>query len=239
MIDRDDIVQDGDGNVDAIATLENEHGDIAIGYHPDTFEEVGGYYGAYIGAEITEELAPYISGRINDNQTESKRYELFRLSEADGQKTVRFRLAKSGTWSWYWGIDNFGIYSIAPSSMPEVVEASPAAGSQGANPMPLMTFVIKDGEAKLDPDSVKLEFNGAAADAITVSETKIGAEEGHQVTYQVTELLAPLSQNSFKLTYTEDSGDKREGVYEGSFTVGDFASHGPVSYTHLTLPTKA
>ena len=225
MIDRDDIVRDGDGNVDAITTLENEHGDIAIGYHPDTFEEVGGYYGAYIGAEITEELAPYISGRIDDNQTESKRYELFRLPEADGQKTVRFRLAKSGTYSWYWGIDNFGIYSIAPSSMPEVVEASPAAGSQGANPMPLMTFVIKDGEAKLDPDSVKLEFNGAAADAITVSETKIGAEEGHQVTYQVTELLAPLSQNSFKLTYTEDSGDKREGVYEGSFTVGDFTSH--------------
>ena len=58
MIDRDDIVKDDDGNVDAIATLENEHGDIAIGYHPDTFEEVGGYYGAYIGAEISEELAP-------------------------------------------------------------------------------------------------------------------------------------------------------------------------------------
>ena len=139
----------------------NPHGDIAIGYHPDTFEEVGGFYGAYIGAEIGEELAPYISGRIDDNQTESKRYELFRLPEADGEKTVRFRIATSGTWSWYWGIDNFGLYSIAPSSMPEVVEASPAAGSQGANPMPLMTFVIKNGEAKLDPGSVKLEFNGS------------------------------------------------------------------------------
>ncbi len=233
MIDRDDIVRDDNGNVDAITTLENEHADIAIGYHPDTFEEVGGFYGAYIAAEISEELAPYISGRINDNQTESKRYELFRLPEADGQKTVRIRLAKSGTYSWYWGIDNFGLYSIAPSSMPEVVEASPAAGSQGANPMPLMTFVIKDGEAKLDPDSVKLEFNGAAAEGITVSETKIGAEEGHQVTYQVTELLEPLSQHSFKLTYTEDSGDKRVGTYEGSFTVGDFASHrlpGPIAF---------
>lgn len=225
MMDRDDIVRDDDGNVDVFATLENEHGDIAIGYDPDTFEEVGGYYGAYIGAEISEELAPYISGRINDNQTESKRYELFRLPEADGQKTVRFRLGKSGTYSWYWGIDNFGLYSIAPSSMPEVVEASPAAGSQGANPMPLMTFIIKNGEAKLDPGSVKLEFNGVAAEGITVSETKIGAEDGHQVTWQVTELLESLSDNSFKLTFTEDSADKREGTYEGSFTVGDFASH--------------
>jgi hypothetical protein len=225
MLDQADIVRDDEGNVDAFTTLEQEHADIAVGYDPDTFEEVGGYYGAYIGAEISEELAPYISGRIDDNQTESKRYELFRLPEADGEKTVRFRLAKSGTYSWYWGIDNFGLYSIEPSSMPEVVEASPAAGSQGANPMPLMTFIIKNGESKLDPGSVRLEFNGVAAEGITVSETKIGAEDGHQVTWQVTELLESLSNNSFKLTFTEDSADKREGTYEGSFTVGDFVSH--------------
>ena len=196
MLDQDDIVRDDEGNVDAVTTMEQEHTDIAVGYDPDTFEEVGGYYGAYIGAEISEALAPYISGRINDNQTESKRYELFRLPEADGEKTVRFRLAKSGTYSWYWGIDNFGLYSIAPSSMPEVVEASPAAGSQGANPMPLLTFVIKNGEAKLDPASVKLEFNGTAVEGGTVTEIKIGAEDGHQVTYQVTDLLEPLSHGS-------------------------------------------
>ena len=222
MLDQADIVRDDEGNVDAVTTLEQEHADIAIGYDPDTFEEVGGYYGAYIGAEISEALAPYISGRIDDNQTESKRYELFRLPEADGEKTVRFRLAKSGTYSWYWGIDNFGLYSIAPSSMPEVVEASPAAGSQDANPMPLLTFVIKNGEAKLDPASVKLEFNGTAVEGITVTEIKIGAEDGHQVTYQITDLLEPLSQNSFKLTYTEDSGENRMGTYEGSFTVAEF-----------------
>ena len=225
MLDRADIVKDADGMVDVIATMENPHADIAVGYDPDTFEEVGGFFGAYIGAEITEELAPYISGRIDDNHTESKRYELFRLPEADGEKTVRFRIAKTGTWSWYWAIDNFGLYSIAPSSIPEVIEANPAAGSQGANPMPLMTFMIKNGEAKLDPDSVRLEFNGTAAEGVTVSETKIGVEEGYQVTYQVTELLAALSDNSFKLTFREDSADKREGTYEGSFTVGDFASH--------------
>ena len=229
MLDQADIVRDDEGNVDAFTTLEQEHADIAVGYDPDTFEEVGGYYGAYIGAEISEALAPYISGRINDNQTESKRYELFRLPEADGEKTVRFRLAKSGTYSWYWGIDNFGLYSIAPSSMLEVVEASPAAGSQGANPMPLLTFVIKNGEAKLDPTSVKLEFNGTAVEGSTVTEIKIGAEDGHQFTYQVTDLLEPLSQNSFKLTYTEDSGENRMGTYEGSFTVAEF--------TKRTLPS--
>ena len=215
MLDQADILRDDEGNVDAVTTLEQEDADIAVGYDPDTFEEVGGYYGAYIGAEISEALAPYISGRINDNQTESKRYELFRLPEADGEKTVRFRLAKSGTYSWYWGIDNFGLYSIAPSSMPEVVEASPAAGSQGANPMPLLTFVIKNGEAKLDPISVKLEFNSTEVEGITVTEIKIGAEDGYQVTYQVTDLLEPLSQNSFKLTYDRRLRRKPDGHLRG------------------------
>jgi len=224
MIDRDDIVNDDSGNVDAVATLEQEHEDIAIGYHPDTFEEIGGFYGAYIGADISDDLAPYISGRINDDQTGSKRYETFRLPEADGEKNVRFRFAKSGTYSWYWGIDNFGLYSIAPSSMPEVVEASPAAGSQGVNPMPLMNFIVKNGEAKLDPDSVKLAFNDVLVNGVSVTEVKIGVEDGYQVSYQVNELLDPLSNNTFELTFNEDSGDRREATYSGSFTIGDFKS---------------
>jgi len=222
MIDRDDIVNDDSGNVDAVATLEQEHEDIAIGYHPDTFEEIGGFYGAYIAADISDDLAPYISGRINDDQTGSKRYETFRLPEADGQENVRFRFAKSGTYSWYWGIDNFGLYSIAPSSMPEVVEASPAAGSQGVNPMPLMKFIVKNGEAKLDPDSVKLAFNDVVVNGVSVTEVKIGVEDGYEVSYQVNELLEPLSNNTFNLTFSEDSGDLREVTYSGNFTIGDF-----------------
>ncbi|MDP6892435.1 MAG: hypothetical protein QF731_04590, partial [Verrucomicrobiota bacterium] len=222
MIDRDDIVNDDSGNVDAVATLEQEHEDIAIGYHPDTFEEIGGFYGAYIAADISDDLAPYISGRINDDQTGSKRYETFRLPEADGQENVRFRFAKSGTYSWYWGIDNFGLYSIAPSSMPEVVEASPAAGSQGVNPMPLMKFIVKNGEAKLDPDSVELAFNDVVVNGVSVTEVKIGVEDGYEVSYQVNELLEPLSNNTFNLTFSEDSGDLREVTYSGNFTIGDF-----------------
>ncbi|MAJ17041.1 MAG: hypothetical protein CBC27_08975 [Opitutia bacterium TMED67] len=224
MIDSDDIVNDDLGNIDAVATFEQEHEDIAIGYHPDTFEEIGGFYGAYIASDISDDLAPYISGRINDDQSGSKRYETYRLPEADGQKNVRFRFAKSGTYSWYWGIDNFGLYSIAPSSMPEVVEASPAAGSQGINPMPLMSFLVKNGEAKLDPDSVELSFNDVVVNGVNVTEVKIGVEDGYQINYQVNELLDPLSNNSFKLTFNEDSNDRRESTYSGNFTIGDFKS---------------
>ena len=79
----------------SIATLENEHGGHCHWLSTRTrSKRSAAIYGAYIGAEISEELAPYISGRINDNHTESKRYELFRLPEADGKKTVRFRIGQ-------------------------------------------------------------------------------------------------------------------------------------------------
>ena len=85
-------------------------------------EPIGGSYGAFIGADIGASLAPYISGRVDDNHFESKRYELHRLPEADNQAKVRIRFAMNGTWSWYWAVDNFGLYSIeeTPTTAPAI-----------------------------------------------------------------------------------------------------------------------
>ena len=66
----------------------------------------------YIGAVVSTNLAPYIVGRINDDPLDGKRLEVVRLSKADGQSKVRFRLGQAGTSSWYFGIDDFGLYSI-------------------------------------------------------------------------------------------------------------------------------
>jgi hypothetical protein len=85
---------------------------------------VGGYYGFFIKAPITPALAPYIEGRINDDGTESKRIELFRVAGADNQTTVKFRFLHAGTSSWYWAIDNWGIYSV-----PSVVVTPPGPGN--------------------------------------------------------------------------------------------------------------
>ena len=102
----------GEVTVDAVATLTAEHGDVARYVDPETFEEKGGHYGAFLGAEISPALAPFIQARVNDNAAESKRIELYRLTAADNQAAVRFRFAHAGTDSWYFGIDNFGLYSI-------------------------------------------------------------------------------------------------------------------------------
>ena len=102
-----DVHRFPDGTVDAVDTLETSvDGGAAYGLN----------YGAFIGAPITQALAPYISGRINDDSIESHRVEIFPLPAADNQAKVRFRFMQAGTGSWYWGIDNFGIYSIPPAA---------------------------------------------------------------------------------------------------------------------------
>ncbi len=97
-----DIIYSADGSVDAVATMNTIRGDTAYGTS----------YGAYIGAPISQALAPYISGRVNDDSRESKRIEVIRLFAADNQPTVRLRFMQAGTASWYWGVDDVAFYSI-------------------------------------------------------------------------------------------------------------------------------
>jgi hypothetical protein len=116
--DNDDFVYVTNGNVisvDASNTLAKLHGDVAY----DSCRADGNFYGFYVGvnSNLWDTLGPYISGRINDNQTESHRVETFRMPMADGQPKVRIRFLYAGTCSWDWAIDNFGIYSI-PTTPP-------------------------------------------------------------------------------------------------------------------------
>ncbi|HNQ87744.1 MAG TPA: hypothetical protein PKM73_03815 [Verrucomicrobiota bacterium] len=114
LLDADDVLRDGGGAIDAVATLTTvpQEDDIARYFDPDALEEKGGTYGAFIGAHVTADLAPFISSRIDDDPVGSKRIEKFRLPQADNQAKVRIRFAHAGADSWYFGIDNVGLYSI-------------------------------------------------------------------------------------------------------------------------------
>ncbi|MCC6232295.1 MAG: hypothetical protein IT580_06595, partial [Verrucomicrobiales bacterium] len=50
--------------------------------------------------------------RVDDDRVGSKRVEFFAIPRADNQRTVRIRFAHAGTDSWYFGIDDFGLYSV-------------------------------------------------------------------------------------------------------------------------------
>lgn len=68
MIDRDDLIRRTDGTIDAVTTLTTRYSDVASYVDPTSGQVVGGFYGAFLGAPITSDLAPYLSGRINDDQ---------------------------------------------------------------------------------------------------------------------------------------------------------------------------
>ncbi len=116
MLDGNDLLfstnATGTTTVDAVATLTTEADDIAR-YVDELGEPKGGTYGAFLAAPITQDLAPFINARVNDDPVESKRVELIRLPQADNQAKVRLRFAYAGSDSWYFGIDNLGLYSIS------------------------------------------------------------------------------------------------------------------------------
>ncbi len=117
MIDTPDISIGADGSIDAAKTLTTTAGDIAKVIDSATSERVAaGSYGDFILAKPLASLGAFISGRLNDNDNESKRIERFRLTAADNQAKVRLRFVQAGTDSWFWGIDDVGLYSIAPST---------------------------------------------------------------------------------------------------------------------------
>jgi hypothetical protein len=119
-----DIIRTAGGDIDAAATLSTEHNDAATWSDPPGVAR-GGNYGDLIGVtpDLWSTLAPYISARLDDNPSESKRVEIFRLPEADNQAQVRFRFAYCGTDSWYFGVDSFGLYSISTVSEPARIES--------------------------------------------------------------------------------------------------------------------
>jgi hypothetical protein len=141
MLEGGDILVNSQGQIDASNTLAVAHGDV-----PDIDAATlgNGHYGRYIGVAQNQwgSLAPYLSARGDDDETGSKRVEVIRLAQADNKPAVRFRFAQVGTWSWYFGIDDFGLYSISSANPP--ILGSPSPVTQTVALGNTATFTIGD-----------------------------------------------------------------------------------------------
>jgi hypothetical protein len=145
----DDGSTDGDGSdvvtnssgVDVFATFGTPRSDQAYNLA----------YSNFIGAVVSTNLIPYISGRRNDDPLASKRIEVIRLPFADNQAHVRVRFGQAGTSSWYFGIDDFGFYSITTP----VISTQPQSQTVDAN-TPVAFFVVASGS----PLTYQWKFNG-------------------------------------------------------------------------------
>jgi hypothetical protein len=186
MIDQADIKYAADGTtIDGYATLSAEQTDTASLTDPDTGEEIGHMYGAFIGVKsnLWSNLGPFISGRVNDDGLESKRVELFPIPQADNQKTVRFRFAQAGTGSWYFGIDNLGVYSINIVQTPPTI--SLVTGNMAIRVgQPIALSVTATGTAPLTYEWSK---NGNVISSATTSSYNIAsATAGDSGKYTIT-----------------------------------------------------
>jgi hypothetical protein len=108
------------GVIDVTATFETPYVDQA-GYPNPDFEEDAHWMLAPVStADIPfiqgfpDDSVNYVTtgGGVTHSQWEGKEIEEIRLVSADFQPHVRFRFGYTGRCSWYWGIDNFGLYSI-------------------------------------------------------------------------------------------------------------------------------
>jgi hypothetical protein len=158
FIDGPDIVSvtneaTGEISIDAETTFHAEHGDVAR-YFDEEGNEIGGTFGAFIAAPISSELGSYIQARVDDDADESKRIELFPLARADNQPAVRFRFAHAGTDSWYFGIDNFGLYSISsdPGGTAELSVARDEAAIVISWPADAAGYVLESTPALTPPN---------------------------------------------------------------------------------------
>ena len=138
MLNAPAVLLDAKGNIDPVATFSTDYSagqtvftSVPVYTDPNTSLMVGGNYGTFIGVASNQwsTLAPYISARSDDDQIESKRVELFSLPAAANQAHVRLRFAHAGTDSWYWGIDNFGLYSINPATIAAPLVKAPTTTS--------------------------------------------------------------------------------------------------------------
>ncbi|MBI4324529.1 MAG: hypothetical protein HY674_04625 [Chloroflexi bacterium] len=221
MIDRDDMVRLPDGTVDAVATLNNRQSDVATYRNPNTGAQQGGYYGAFIAAPISQNLAPYISGRINGDQVESKRLEVFRLPEADDHPGVIFRLFQAGTASWYWGIDNWGLYQVPYVDQAAVRlknfkdgETTSMTATLSVTGRPLSALVSSPPAASVSP--------AAGTEAKTAFEVSLDSA-GNTV-------LCPGTAHSLDLEGL-DPQKAYESVLYNDNGVGGGATGNPLSYT--------
>lgn len=116
-LDTPDIRLRPDGTVDAVATMTAVNADTAA--WTDNGVPKGDKYGDALLAPITSALDPFIAPRINDNQTEGHRVEIFRLPQATGKSDVRLRFAQLGTDSWWFAVDNIRFYNVAGPVQPQ------------------------------------------------------------------------------------------------------------------------
>ena len=162
-----DIVTNALGQVDGQATFTQPRTDT-----PVVVDSVGqtnrySFWYEFIKARPLSSLGPYVSGRVNDNQYESRRFEVFRLLQADNQSKVRFCFTQVGTSSWWYGIDNFGLYSI-PSPTLSIAKIAADKVTLSWGPADAVGFTLQSSTTLANPQWAPVS-TGIVSNSVTLT----------------------------------------------------------------------
>lgn len=199
LLDGPDILRDASGQIDASNTLATVYADVP---DPVAGTEGDGHFGAFVrvAREQWATLGGHMSARVNDDLVESKRVELIRLPQAANQPAVRFRFVNVGTESFYFGIDNFGIYSgavmppllagVTPPSRTTYAGASVLfeASARGAVPMSYQwrkNDVNVPGQTSQTLSLVNVQASDAGNYTVVVTSTGLSVTSSPPVTLAV------------------------------------------------------
>lgn len=123
-LDSDDVVFTVEGDPSSGISADFTLFKTADGTDPEFFFE--DFLLARKSVAEVEELAPFIQPMMEEDGNltafkDNKRFERIRLSGLDNQAAVKFAFMYMGTFSWYWGFDNFQIWGDngQPSSVDE------------------------------------------------------------------------------------------------------------------------
>ncbi|HUD47027.1 MAG TPA: LamG-like jellyroll fold domain-containing protein [Candidatus Baltobacteraceae bacterium] len=230
------------GVIDVTATFETPYEDQA-GYPTATDEEDA----HWMAAPVSTADIPFIQGFPDDgvnntttgggvvhSQWMGKEIEEIRLVSADFQPHVRFRFGYTGRCSWYWGIDNFGLYSINTPA----IATQPLSQSVDAN-APVTLTIEATGAAPL---TYQWQFDGKnIAGATNSSYTIASASPTNAGTYTVTVVnpFGPITSDPTILTvYTTPhitAGPVGEIADPGASVTFTAAATGALPLTYIWL----
>jgi hypothetical protein len=191
------------GVIDVTATFDTWYEDQA-GYPTTNFMDFAHWMAAPVStADIPfiqgfpDDGANYITtgGGVVESQWIGKEIEEIRLASADFQPHVRFRFGYEGRCSWYWGVDNFGLYSI---NTPDIA-VQPASLSVDDNTVATFS-VFATGAAPL---SYQWQFDGtniANATSSTYTISSVDPANAGAYTVIVRNSFGPVTSDPATLT---------------------------------------
>lgn len=195
---------------------------------PRSDQAYGLAYSNFIGAAVSAALIPYVIGVIDDDQLHGKRVEMVRLPLADNAATVRFRFGQAGTASWYFGVDDFGLYEVNTP----VITAQPQ--NRTINATESATFTVTAASStpltyRWQRNGVNLNDGGHFSGVTTATLTVSNAEPEDAGAYRCVVFNSDGSVNSAPATLTvvdaplitaQPQPVLVSAGYSASFTVG-------------------